>query len=221
MSKSRNLHSGKFSKVLVKSPIILLSSSRFSAADQLPPHALLALPNTWPGCEYLRGRNKDVVVSLSIYQFIRDLQSFGSGRHLRRSLMARRRPRVNQESFPRASLAGWRSGCFFSGSWIVGVVPHAGRDRPIEGESHDQYQAGETVGIAQMGLFKTKPARFEIRKHGLDTPARGVSQGGEISRLGRHSDDPGLGMPRIADDAQVGRDPLAGKDDLLEIVAAR
>src|SRR3954464_13553724 len=27
-------------------------------------------------------------------------------------------------------------------------------------------------------------------------------------------------MPRIADDAEVGRDPLAGKDDILEIVAA-
>ena len=79
------------------------------------------------------------------------------------------------------------------------MVPHAGRDRPIEGESHDQYQAGETVGIAQMGLLETKPARFETRKHGLDAPARGVSQGGEISRLGRHGDDPGLGMPRIAD----------------------
>ena len=44
--------------------------------------------------------------ALSIYQFSRHPQSFGSGRHLRRSLMARRRPRVNQESFPRASLAG-------------------------------------------------------------------------------------------------------------------
>jgi DNA invertase Pin-like site-specific DNA recombinase len=44
--------------------------------------------------------------TLSIYQFIRHLQSFGSGRHSRSSLMARRRPRVNQESFPRASLAG-------------------------------------------------------------------------------------------------------------------
>ena len=43
---------------------------------------------------------------LSIHQFNRHSQSFGSGRHLRRSLMARRRPRVNQESRPRASLAG-------------------------------------------------------------------------------------------------------------------
>ena len=43
---------------------------------------------------------------LSIHQFNRHPQSFGRGRHLRRSLMARRRPRVNQESLPRASLAG-------------------------------------------------------------------------------------------------------------------
>src|SRR3954466_4398136 len=85
---------------------------------------------------------------------------------------------------------------FFGRGWIVGVVRHAGRDRPVEGESHDQYQAGETVGIAQMGLLETKPARFEIRKQGLDAPARGVSQGGEISRLGRHGDNPGLGMPQ-------------------------
>ena len=44
--------------------------------------------------------------ALSIYQFSRHPQSFGSGRHLRRSFMAQRRPRVNQESLPRASLAG-------------------------------------------------------------------------------------------------------------------
>jgi hypothetical protein len=47
-----------------------------------------------------------VYPTLSIYQFSRHPQSFGSGRHLRRSFMARRRPRVNQESLPRASLAG-------------------------------------------------------------------------------------------------------------------
>jgi hypothetical protein len=46
------------------------------------------------------------VIPLSIHQFNRHSQSFGSGRHSRRSLMARRRPRVNQESLPRASLAG-------------------------------------------------------------------------------------------------------------------
>src|SRR3954469_20280967 len=57
---------GKILEVLVKSPISLLSPPRFSAADQLPPHALPALPNTWPGCGYLRGRNQDVVASGSV-----------------------------------------------------------------------------------------------------------------------------------------------------------
>src|SRR6476469_2845446 len=56
-------HYGKRFEVLLKSPITLLSSPRFSAADQLPPHALPTLPNTWPGCGYLRGWNLDVVVS--------------------------------------------------------------------------------------------------------------------------------------------------------------
>jgi uncharacterized membrane protein len=56
--------------------------------------------------ERFAGMEAFIVSVLSIYQFSRHPQSFGSGRHLRRSLMARRRPRVNQESFPRASLAG-------------------------------------------------------------------------------------------------------------------
>ena len=52
------------------------------------------------------GREGALKQALSIYQFSRHPQSFGSGRHLRRSFMAQRRPRVNQESLPRASLAG-------------------------------------------------------------------------------------------------------------------
>src|ERR1700760_476052 len=56
---------------------------------------------------------EELGLNLSIHQFNRHSQSFGSGRHLRRSLMARRRPRVNQESRPRASLAGGWSDRFF------------------------------------------------------------------------------------------------------------
>ena len=51
--------------------------------------------------------------TLTIHQFNKHPQSFGGGRHSRRSLMARRRPRVNHESLPRASFAGRRSGHFF------------------------------------------------------------------------------------------------------------
>src|ERR1700752_507726 len=78
---------------------------------------------------------------------------------------------------------------------------------------------GETVGILDMGLFEAEPARFEVGEHGFDTPARGVPQGGEISRFGRHGDDPGLGMSRITNDADVGGDTLAGEGDSLEIMA--
>ena len=73
---------------------------------------------------------------------------------------------------------------FFGGNWIIDLVPHPGRDRPIEGKRHNQDQAGEAVGILDMGLFEAKPARFEVGEHGLDTPAISISQGGQISRLG-------------------------------------
>src|SRR6201993_3540486 len=79
---------------------------------------------------------------------------------------------------------------------------------------------GAAGGVLDMGLFEAKPARFEIGEHGLDAPAISISQGGQISRLGRHGDDPGLGMSGIANDADVGRDPLAGESDSFKIVAA-
>ena len=100
------------------------------------------------------------------------------------------------------------------------MIPHAGRDRPVEGEGHDQDQAGEAIGILDMGLFEAKPARFEAGEHGFDAPARGVPQSGERSRLGRHGDDPGLGVSGITNDADVGGDPLAGAGDSFEIMAA-
>ena len=80
--------------------------------------------------------------------------------------MARRRPRVNRKVFRGRAWPAGGPGVFFGRSWIVGVVPHAGRDRPIEGESHDQYQAGEAVGIAQMGLLETKPADLKSENMG-------------------------------------------------------
>ena len=39
-------------------------------------------------------------------------------------------------------------GVFCGRSGVVGVIPPAGGERPVEGERHDQDQAGETVGIA-------------------------------------------------------------------------
>src|SRR5215213_4849149 len=55
-------HYGKVFEVLVRSPIVLPSYPCPSAADQLATHALPALPNTWLGHGYLRGRNQDIAV---------------------------------------------------------------------------------------------------------------------------------------------------------------
>ena len=71
-----------------------------------------------------------------------------------------------------------------------------------------------------MSLFETESSRFEVGKHGLDAPARSVAQGGEISRRCRQSDDPGVSVSGIADDADVGDDALAGEGNGLEIGAA-
>jgi site-specific DNA recombinase len=69
---------------------------------------------------------------------------------------------------------------------------------------------------------ESEHVRFcQLRKDYFDAPALGIAQGGQISRLGRHGDDPGLGMSRIANDADVCRDALAGEGDSLEIMASR
>jgi hypothetical protein len=93
---------------------------------------------------------------------------------------------------------------FFGGDWVVGLIPHAGRDRPVKGQRHDQDQAGEAVGILDMGLFEAKPARFEVGEHGLDAPARGIAQGGQISRLDRPRPAPGQAMAIIQGSACPG-----------------
>src|ERR1700739_3862113 len=42
----------------------------------------------------------------------------------------------------------------------------------------------QAIGILDMGLFEADPARFEVGKHPLDTPAIRISKGGQISRFG-------------------------------------
>jgi hypothetical protein len=87
---------------------------------------------------------------------------------------------------------------------VIGLIPHAGRNRPVEGQRHAQDQAGEAIGILDMGLFEAKPARFEVGEHGLDAPTIGISQGGQISRLGRPRPAPGQAMAMIQGSACPG-----------------
>ena len=45
----------------------------------------------------------------------------------------------------------------------------AGRHRDVEG--HDQDQAVEAVGVAELGVLNAEAARFEVGEHRLDAPA--------------------------------------------------
>ena len=50
-------------------------------------------------------------------------------------------------------------------------VPLAGRHRDVESQGHDQDQAIEAVGVAELGVLNAEAARFEVGEHRLDAPA--------------------------------------------------
>ena len=97
-------------------------------------------------------------------------------------------------------------------------VPLAGGHRHIEGQGHDEDQAVEAVGVAELGILDAEAARLEVREHRLDAPAGGILKSAQVSRFLRHGDDPGLGVTRIMDDADVGPGPPAGEFDIFQIV---
>src|SRR3954447_14102016 len=117
----------------------------------------------------------------------------------------RRSPRVNQEVLLRATFFGWSSGLFFARGWVMNGVPLAGGHRDIEG--HDQDQAVEAVGVAELGVLNAEAARFEVREHRLDAPASGILKRAQVSRFFGHRDDPGLRVPRIMNDSDMGSRP--------------
>ncbi len=100
----------------------------------------------------------------------------------------------------------------------------AGRHRDVEG--HDQDQAVEAVGVAELGVLNAEAARFEVREHRLDAPATSILKGSQVAgfsgafrqREAVHGDDPRLGVARILDDADVGARPPVGEFDVFQIV---
>lgn len=95
-------------------------------------------------------------------------------------------------------------------------VPQSGGDGPMKRQGHDEQQAAEAFRMMDVGVLEAKAARFEVGEHGLDAPAPAVFLGFQIPRLGGHGDDPGFGVTRIMDDADVGPRPLAGQFDILQ-----
>ena len=97
-------------------------------------------------------------------------------------------------------------------------VPLAGGHRDVEGQGHDQDQAVEAVGVAQLGVLDAEAARFEVREHRLDAPASGILERAQVSRFFRQGDDPGLRVPRIMNDSDMGSRPPPGQLDVFQIV---
>ena len=86
---------------------------------------------------------------------------------------------------------------------MVHRVPLSCGHRPIEGKGHDQDEAIQAVGEADLGVLEAEAAGFEVRKHRFDAPPLAVVQGAQGARLFGHGDDPGLGMAGIMEDANV------------------
>src|ERR1700710_2870690 len=65
------------------------------------------------------------------------------------------------------------------------------------------------------------PRDLKSENIGSMPPAARILERTEVGGLGRHGDDPRLGMPSVMDDADVGPDALAGERHVLEVVHAR
>src|SRR4051812_12303612 len=99
---------------------------------------------------------------------------------------------------------------------MMSGVPLARGHRDVEG--HDEDQAVEAVGIAELSVLDAEAARFEVREHRLDAPATSILKGSQVAGFFGHGDDPGLGVARILDDADVGTRPPAGEFKVFQIV---
>ena len=55
-----------------------------------------------------------------------------------------------------------RPGFFFARGRVMNGVPLAGGHRRVEGQGHDEDQAGEAVGVAELGILDAEAARFEV-----------------------------------------------------------
>src|SRR5512135_1541988 len=99
---------------------------------------------------------------------------------------------------------------------MMNRVPPSGGHRPVEGERHDQDQAVEAVGVADLGVLDAEPMRFEVGEQGFNAPPPAILQSAQGARPLRHGDDPGLGMAGVVDDADVGPRPPGGEFDVLQ-----
>src|SRR3954451_10097372 len=107
----------------------------------------------------------------------------------------RRSPRVNQEVLLRATFLGWSAGLFFARGRVMNGVPLACGHRHVEGQGHDEDQAVEAVGVAELSILNAEAARFEVREHRLDAPAISILKSAQVAGFFGHAMIQGSAWP--------------------------
>src|SRR4051794_26931118 len=92
----------------------------------------------------------------------------------------------------------------FSGRGMVEGIPLTGGDGEVERERHDQDEPGQPVRVSDLAVLEAEATGLEVREHRFDAPAPCVIERGEITRGLGHSDDPGLLVTGVLDEADVG-----------------
>lgn len=98
-------------------------------------------------------------------------------------------PELNHELMPRATFLPCADGCFLPGGLVLGRVPHARGNRPVEGEAEHENQAVEPIGSLDLAFLWIEAARLVIREHRLDplrrpqSSARPHGVGGSASAM--------------------------------------
>src|SRR5206468_3375882 len=69
------------------------------------------------------------------------------------------------EGWPRANVFGRCPEALFGGKGLMRVFPHAGGDRPMQGQRRDEEQTGESVRVHDPAALQAEAAALEVGKH--------------------------------------------------------
>src|SRR5689334_7766142 len=74
---------------------------------------------------------------------------------------------------------------FFVRRGAVDRVPHPGGDRPEQGQRHDEDEAVQALGSAEVAVLQAEAARLEVAEHGLNGLISTLAVWGRVRRPAR------------------------------------
>jgi hypothetical protein len=90
---------------------------------------------------------------------------------------------------------------------------HACRGGPVEGDGQDEHEALDAVGLLPLGFGAAEAARLKITAHGFDAPAPAVIEEAALGGRIGPGDDPGLVVPCLRQDTDMGLEACFSKPD--------